>query len=190
MDRRIFLIHGWEGYPEEGWRPWLKDELEKEGFKVFIPAMPDTARPTLDKWVPFLANVVGRSDENCYFVGHSLGCITILRYLETLKKNEQVGGVILVAGFGYDLEYEDYKGELSSFFAKRVDWEKIKKHCKRFIAIHSDNDPWVPLKHNIFFQEKLGARSIIEHNMKHFSGDDGITQLPVVLNSILGMRSV
>jgi hypothetical protein len=27
--KRVFIIHGWEGYPEEGWFPWLKKELEK-----------------------------------------------------------------------------------------------------------------------------------------------------------------
>ena len=40
MNRRGFLIHGWEGYPEEGWRPWLKNELEKRGFTVSVPASP------------------------------------------------------------------------------------------------------------------------------------------------------
>ena len=24
MAKRAFLIHGWEGYPEEGWRPFSK----------------------------------------------------------------------------------------------------------------------------------------------------------------------
>lgn len=106
--KRAFLIHGWEGDPEEEWRPWLKKELEKKGFEVYVPAMPDTATPTMEKWVPFLAEIVGKPDENCYFVGHSLGCITILRYLETLNEGEKVGGVVLVAGFGHDLEYEGY----------------------------------------------------------------------------------
>lgn len=185
MKKRAFLIHGWEGYPEEGWRPWLKQELKKRGFEVYVPAMPDTATPTMGKWVPFLTQVVGKPDEDCYFVGHSLGCITILRYLETLKEGQRVGGVVLVAGFGHDLEYKDYKGELSSFFRKPVDWEKIKKHCKKFVAIHSDDDPWVPLKHNALFRYKLGAKAIIEHSMKHFSGDDGIMELPVVLDEVL-----
>ena len=37
--KRVFIIHGWGGYPEEGWLPWLKKELEKNGFKVFVPAI-------------------------------------------------------------------------------------------------------------------------------------------------------
>ena len=61
----------------------------------------------------------------------------------------------------------------------------IQRHCPKFIAIHSDNDPYVSLHYGDLFKEKLGAEVIIEHNKKHFSGDEGITELPIVLNSIL-----
>jgi esterase/lipase len=49
MQKRVFLIHGWEGYPEEGWRPWLKNELEKIGFTVFVPSMPNTKHPKMNE---------------------------------------------------------------------------------------------------------------------------------------------
>ncbi|MBU4141279.1 hypothetical protein KKE99_00155, partial [Patescibacteria group bacterium] len=29
--KRIFIIHGWEGAPESNWFPWLKKQLEKQG---------------------------------------------------------------------------------------------------------------------------------------------------------------
>lgn len=183
--KRAFLIHGWEGYPEEGWRPWLKKELGKRNFQVIVPAMPNTENPTYDLWVPALIKLVGQPTENDYFVGHSLGCITILRFLEKLKDGENVGGAVLVAGFGHDLEYDGYKGELSSFFQTPVNWENIKKHCHKFIAIHSDNDPYVPLEHSVLFKEKLDAQSVIEHNMKHFSGDDGVDRLQSALDAVL-----
>lgn len=185
MKKRAFLIHGWGGYPEEGWRPWLKKKLEENGFEVSVPAMPDTDTPTMEKWVPCLSQIVDQPDKNCYFIGHSLGCITILRYLETLKENQKVGGVVMVAGLGTDLEYEGYKGELKSFFSKPVNWQEIKSHCQKFVAIHSDDDPWVPIKHGVLFKEKLGAKIIIEHNRKHFSGEDNIFELPSALASVL-----
>jgi predicted alpha/beta hydrolase family esterase len=183
--RRVYLIHGWEGYPEEGWRPWLRNKLIQEGFQVFVPAMPDTAHPSLERWLPHLQKVVKKPDLDTFFVGHSLGCITILRYLEALGKDQHVGGTVLVAGFGHDLEYEGYENELASFFKKEINWEKIKNQCSRFVAIHSDNDPWVPMKHNNLFVEKLNAESLIEHNKLHFSGDDGINELPSALDSVL-----
>ncbi|MBI5872516.1 serine hydrolase family protein [archaeon] len=181
MAKRVFLIHGWEGYPEEGWKPWLKNELKKKGFGVSVPTMPDTKHPKMGAWVEHLAKVVGTPDKNCYFVGHSLGCITILRYLETLKPNQQIGGAVLIAGFTSSLGYED----LAGFFTKPINWEKIKAHCKKFIAIHSDNDPYVSLHYADFFKEKLNAEVIVEHGMKHFSGEDGINQLSVALNQVL-----
>jgi len=183
MEKRAFLIHGWEGYPEEGWRPWLKDELEKDGFKVIVPAMPDTKHPKMDAWVDCLAKTVGTPDEGCYFVGHSLGCITILRYLETLKGNQKIGGVVMVAGFTSNLGYE----ELETFFKTPIDWKGINARCKRVIAIHSDNDPYISLHYADFFKERLGAKIFVEKNMKHFSGSDGINELPVALSSLLEM---
>jgi len=181
MQKRVFIIHGWEGYPEEGWRPWIKNELEKRGFTAFVPAMPDTKHPKMDAWLGHLTKVVGIPDENCYFIGHSLGCITILRYIETLKENQKVGGVVFVSGFTSNLGYE----ELESFFKKPIEWERIKSHCNKFVAIHSDNDPYVSLHYGKIFKEKLNAEIIIEHNMKHFSGDDGIMVLPIALDSLL-----
>ncbi len=187
MKKRIFLIHGWDGHPEEGWRPWLKKELENRDWEVIVPSMPDTATPTLEKWLPYLSEKVENPDENCYFVGHSLGCITILKYLETLRKNQKVGGSIFVAGFSYDLEYDSYKKELASFFKKSLDWKKIKKHCNKFVAIHSSDDPWVNIEHLSTFSDKLGAEVVRMDGMKHFSGDDGINKLPIVLNKLLIM---
>ena len=145
--------------------------------------MPDTKHPKMDAWINHLIKIVGVPDKNCYFVGHSLGCITILRYLETLKENQEVGGIILIAGFTSNLGYE----ELGSFFTKAINWDKIKSHCRKFVAIHSDNDPYVPLHYGDLFKERLNANILIEHDMKHFSGDDGITKLPTLLNKLLDM---
>lgn len=191
-NKRVFLIHGWGGYPEEGWRPWLKNELEKRGFEVYVPVMPDTEHPRANAWLKELKNAVGVPNKDCYFVGHSLGCITILRYLETLQEGQKIGGAVLVAGFTdikITIDKDEDINEIKTFFEQEVNFKKIKTHCKKFIAIHSDNDPYVPLRYADILKEKLEAKVIIEHNMKHFSGDDGITELPIALNSILKMES-
>ena len=181
-------MHGWGGSPEEGWRPWLKTELEKRGFEVYVPAMPDTNYPKLDAWLNQLAKTVGAPDERCFFVGHSLGCITILKYLEGLSDGQKIGGVVLVAGFT-DMEIivgEDENIDIiSNFFKTGVDFEKVKSHCEKFVAIHSDNDPYVPLRYGDIFKEKLNAEVIIKENMRHFSGDDGINELPCGLDAVL-----
>ena len=184
MKKRVYLIHGWEGSPEGGWFPWLKQALESQNFEVFSPSMPNTDHPRMDEWVAHLNEVVVEVDEHCYFVGHSLGCITILRYLEKLNPQEKIGGVVLVAGFTSNLGYE----ALTNFFPDQgqLDWAGIKSHCKKFTAIHSDNDTFVSThygKH--IFKKYLEAGYILEHDMKHFSGGDGVLELPVVLEAIM-----
>lgn len=82
--RRVVIVHCWEGYPKYCWYPQTKKELEEKGFKVEVPAMPETALPELKKWLLKLSKVIKKSDENLFLVGHSLGCITIMRYLESL----------------------------------------------------------------------------------------------------------
>ena len=189
MPKRVIMIHGWEGYPEEGWRPWLRKELEPRGFTVSIPAMPETQLPQMEKWVAYLSETIGIPDEQTYLVGHSLGAITILRYFESLKNKQIIGGAIFISGFSYDLEYAGYNHELASFFKTPVDWKKIKLHCPKFTVIHSTDDKWVPVKHAMLLTEKLHAKKIIQTDMKHYGGDDGIFELPIVLNELLAISS-
>ena len=178
--KRAIIVHGWEGYPEEAWFPWLKAELEKVGMEAEVPQMPDTNNPHMDKWLPYLEKAVGEPDEHLVLIGHSLANITILRYLETLEEGKKVGKVVMVAGFTDALGYK----EIESFFQKPIEWDKIRHHCSKFVAINSDNDPYVPLKHADVFNEKLGAKTIIENNKGHMSGSANIKELPSVLEAV------
>lgn len=185
--KRVIIIHCWEGYPDYCWYPQTKKELEEKGFLVEIPEMPETNLPHLTKWLSKLTEVAKNPDEKLYLIGHSLGCITILRYLESLKDDQIVGGVIFVAGFTGDLGYK----ELENFFQTPINFTKIKNNARNFVVIHSDNDPYVSLKYGREFQEKLGAKLIIKPNMGHFSGpidnEESCTQLPEVSQSLINM---
>lgn len=165
MSKKAILIHGWDGSPDGGCFPWLKQKLLSENWEVVAPQMPNPAEPNMEKWLEQLDNTLRDLDENCYLLGHSLGCITILRFLEQLNKNSKIGGVVLLAGFTSNLGY----AELKSFFQNEIDWKEIKKHCENFVAIHSDNDQFVSTHYGNLFEEYLDAKLILEHNMGHFS---------------------
>ncbi|MBS3118742.1 serine hydrolase family protein [Candidatus Woesearchaeota archaeon] len=189
MVKRVFIIHGWEGYPEEGWFPWLKKELENRNFQVFVPAMPETGHPRIETWVPHLAKLVGKLDKETYFVGHSIGCQTILRYLQTIKTS--VGGAIFVAGWVsltlIATRTKEEQAIAKPWFETPIDFVKIKKTSSHFTAIFSDDDPYVPLENIATYREKLDAKIIIEKGKGHFSGEDNITKLPLVLKELLYM---
>ena len=38
--KNAFIFHGTEGYPEENWFPWLKQNLEDLGYQVYVPHFP------------------------------------------------------------------------------------------------------------------------------------------------------
>lgn len=165
--KRAIIVHCWGGNPGYAWYPWVKKELETRGFEVLVPRMPDTENPQMDQWVPLLAEVIGEPDEKLVLIGHSIGCATIMRYLETLSDTQKVGGVVLVAGFNENVGFD----EIQNFFETPIDLEKIKSKSKNgFFAIHSDNDPYVDLKYADIFKEKLGAEIIVKHAAGHFSG--------------------
>ena len=82
MRKIVFIIHGWDGYPGEGWFPWLKRELEANGFEVIVPQMPQASEePRINNWVPELRKLLIIRMNNTYFIGHSMGCQAIARYL-------------------------------------------------------------------------------------------------------------
>jgi len=189
MERRVFVVHGWEGSPEEGWFPWLKAELTKKGFNVNVLPMPNSEEPKIEEWVGFLAKNVGKADPKTILVGGSIGCQTIWRYLETLGDDEKIAGAVLVAPWTKlkpaATEDEESKEIAKPWLETPIDWEKVKKHCPKFIAIFSDNDPYVYLEEENLFEEKLGAMVIVERKMGHFSGDDKITSLPSARDAVL-----
>jgi predicted alpha/beta hydrolase family esterase len=181
MKLRAILVHGYQGAPMHGWRPWLKQELERAGWSVSVPAMPAPDHPVCDEWVKTIAAAIGKPEPSCALVGHSLGCTAILRYLEGLPAASRIGPIILVAGFGNDIGIP----ELASFCRPPLNWKAVRAHASRFVAIHSDNDPYVPLSEGENFRKKLGAELIVQKGMGHFSSSEGTTELPVVLEKLL-----
>lgn len=186
MSKRIFIIHGWGGYPDEGWQSWLKEELSEKGFSVQNPKMPETDEPKIGPWVEKLANEVVEPDENTFFVGHSIGCQTILRYLEKLPESIKIGGVVLVAPWTTLKNLsEDEEKIASPWIQTPIDWNKVKNHTDKFISIFSDNDSVVDSENSKVFKINLGAETIVEKNKGHFSGEDNVNELPSALDSVL-----
>lgn len=172
MNRRVIIVHGWGGSPQSDFFPWLRQELERMNYEVVIPAMPDTDNPRIEKWVPHLTQVIGEIKEDDILIGHSIGCQTILRFLESLPEDKRVGKAILVAGFGSYLKglTRDEKLITQPWIDAPLDLGKVRTKANSFVAIFSDNDPFVPLEENSkLFQEKLGAKILIEHNKGHFN---------------------
>lgn len=174
--KKIYIVHGWKGKPLGGWFNWAEEKLKKKGFEVFVLEMPEKNRPHLDAWVKFLQKEIKDVDSHTYFIGHSVGCQTILRFLDRLPKYSRVGGCVFVSGW-FELKHDHYKLKEDEENRKRIkEWlerpmnlDKIKTHTKNILAIFSDNDHFVPLSNVEIFKNKLGAKTVIKKDKEHFN---------------------
>lgn len=177
--KRIIIVHGFASSPKMYWFPWLKNELEKAGHQVEAPQMPSPFTPKIEEWVPFLSKVVGTPDENTFFIGHSIGCQSIIRYLETLPQKSKVGGAIFVAPFIVLPNLE--KNVVKPWVENSIDFEKVRKILPKSTAIFSEDDPLIPIENKKHFENKLNSKIISLVGFNHFVT---IIKLPVVLEEI------
>lgn len=184
--KKVFIVHGWGATPKERWYSWLEEELETKGIETVAFEMPDTENPKIENWVPFLEKNIKNPDEETILIGHSIGCQTILRYLEKLPENEKVGKIILVAPWFSLTGLEEEDLPIAEPWEKTpIDEKKVLEHVGKIIAILSDNDPFVELEKNKNILERnYGAEIIVQPKGGHFSVDTGITELSVVLEKV------
>ncbi len=182
--KKVFIIHGFEGSPNGGWRPWLMAELEKKDIYTSALAMPSPEKPLVKEWVAEIARHIMSGDE-IYLVGHSLGVPAILRYLES-PNVKKIAGAVLVSGPCLPIKHPRLKNFLNAPF----DWKKIKSKSGSFAVIHGDNDPLVPLQEAKILSEKLNAKCIIIKNGGHLNGGSGWYALPQCLRALLQMMSL
>ncbi|MFH1325575.1 MAG: alpha/beta hydrolase [archaeon] len=167
--KKIYLIHMWDGNSEELWYPWLKEELEKRNVEVIAFDMPNSEHPKIEEWVKHMGENVKDVDEETYFIGHSVGCQAILRFLEKLHKNKKIGGCIFVAGWFNLINLEPEEMEIAHpWLNSKIDFLRILEHCTNFLAIFSDNDPYVSQSNAEIFKKELSAKIVTEKNKGHF----------------------
>ncbi|MDP2629445.1 MAG: methionine--tRNA ligase subunit beta [Candidatus Harrisonbacteria bacterium] len=185
MKKRVIIAHRWSGSSKSDWYPWLKAGLEKAGFSVLIPEINNADEPTIEEWLEVLEKTVPDLDGHTYFVGHSIGCQAILRFLAT--RNKQAGGVMLVAPWlnVRGLEGEKEKAIAAPWIETKFDRKKSAQNSGRIFALFSDNDPYVTEDNHKVFETDFRAEVVIQKKAGHFTEDDGFTSLPTVLEKIL-----
>ena len=162
MKKRVLIIHGWESNSREHWFLEEKEKLEKLGYEVVVPNMPNTFHPQKEEWVKVIEDF--NPDENSILIGHSLGGVAILRYLETA--NNKVGKCIFIAtpirklGPGYE--------EIENFLDGGFNWKKIRGNSEELIVFNQTEDPAVPLEHGKDLANFTNAELVIVSGNDHF----------------------
>jgi len=188
--KKIILVHRWDGKPESDWYPSVSESLKSEGFEVQIPEMPNTSEPKIEEWVNKLKEVVPNPDKETIFIGHSMGCQTIMRYLEQLDKKVKMGKIIFVAPWFnlQNLENNESESIAKPWIETPIDFDRVKAHLTNLTTIFSDNDPWVSLSDKEIFKNILDAKIIVEHDKGHFTSEDNITEFSLLVHEVVTVQ--
>ncbi|MDO5090054.1 MAG: alpha/beta hydrolase [Cardiobacteriaceae bacterium] len=178
--KRVFVVHGYGATAANHWFGWLRDQAQGRGAEAVALSLPDCENPDFAAWQQGLQDAIGMPQATDIFVGHSLGCLSLLHYLMAMSP-ARIGGLVLVSGFvdklpGFaaigDFDMDAFIGEA------RVDLARVAAMTPEITCVISDNDRVVPPALSDTLAEGLRARSVRVAQGGHFLGREGFTTLP------------
>lgn len=172
---KVYLIHGYTGSPESDLFPWIIKQLTKNNIDHEAFHMPDPDFPLVKEWDRYLDINIKRVDENTYFICHSLGCVTLLRYLNRQNSSMKIGGMILVSGFLAKLPQYPM---LWDFADVDLDINRIITMVEQRSVFSAPNDMIVNYKYSQDLAELLQAKMITVENGGHFIEQEGFHEFP------------
>lgn len=184
--KKALILHGTNGNSNENWFPWLKEELEKNGYEVWVPDLPGSDKPNIQRYNQYIfGNKDWTFDSDTVLIGHSSGAVAILGLLQALPSGSMVKGCYLIGSFRNDLKWD----ALKELFNEPFNFDLIKEKSRLFYFLHSDNDPYCPLDHAEYLHEKIGGDLIVLPGQKHFSVGtygEAYRKFPYLLHLIVG----
>lgn len=134
--KNAIILHGISSNPNDFWFPYIKHQLEKKEYKVWIPQLPQADNPDIKVHVPFILKD-GKITKDTILIGHSSGASLILAILDEI--NIQIKLAILISGF---LIKGGQRPPNAVKLENKYNWKKIKRNVKKIVFINSTNDPW------------------------------------------------
>lgn len=180
LQPNVIIIHGAYGHPEENWFGWLKAELRARKIDCHVPQLPTPDNQSLQSWLDAFAIQYSKHiHAHTILVGHSLGAVFLLRWLE--QSTQSVYASILAGAFLGEVGMPKFDIINQSFFAQPFNWQRIQQQCQAFYCFHGSNDPYVKRKNVDYLANQLDAKKIIIANGGHLNEAAGYTSFPHAL---------
>ncbi|MFT9063613.1 MAG: alpha/beta fold hydrolase [Acetobacter persici] len=177
--KQFVIVHGYMASPEAHWFPWLKAQLEQAGAAVHVPALPCSQNPDPQLWAETLETVLPHLNERTVLIGHSLGCVTLLRHVLSRPEGETLGGYVLVSGFDQPLQTLP---QLDAFTARPLDYADLQRRAAFRASVFSDNDQIVAPQLSRALAAALETTTLQVPGGGHFLGREGYEQFPALLD--------
>lgn len=179
------ILHGTGSSPDDQWLPWLRRELEQDGYAARVPRLPSSQTPDREVYEKFILDQ-GYDFTGGILIGHSSGATTVLNLLQS-GKLPTIDVAILVGVFLNERLTSSLSepGQFDKLWPPDgFDIKALKKAARRFIFIHGDNDPYCSYDDAREFAEALNAQFITVPNGLHLSNSSGIKELPQLLEAL------
>ncbi|MCL1873018.1 MAG: alpha/beta hydrolase, partial [Clostridiales bacterium] len=181
---KVYLIHGYTGSPESDLFPWIIDKLSEVGLNLTAFHMPNPDSPLAAEWDRYLDDNIKELNEDTYFICHSLGCVTLLRYLNRQSARTKIGGAILASGFVEMLpKYPMFRG----FIDIDLDMGKLIAMVDKRCVFSSPNDIIVEYKYSQELARLFDAKLVTIEGGGHFIGQEGFSEFPELFEELCAM---
>ncbi|MFA5270449.1 MAG: alpha/beta fold hydrolase [Patescibacteria group bacterium] len=178
MNKTYYILHGYNGSPDENWFPWLKEKLEKRGDKAIVPTLPNPDKPQLGEWLATLKAAIQENGEGV-LIGHSLGGVLAMRYLEQGGHPEKI--VLVAVPFA---QLPNIPG-IDNFLETPWDISSEQLQSAKFVVIGSEDDPYVPVKHIKSWANYSDVEPVLFKDRRHFGRNHAgqvQTEFPEILD--------
>lgn len=179
--KTVLLLHGWGGKGhKENWQNILAKKLLKNGVNIIYPYLKNPKNPKLNEWIQDLDEIFlnnkGAFLDDFTVITHSLGGVLLLHYLDLRFKNAGFAlnfapkKIFLIAPPLTDCGIK----EISDFFPlPDVNFAKSPYNKFEPLLIHSDNDPFIPLKDFEEFSKRFNIPAHMIKNAGHINYKSG-----------------
>ncbi len=176
--KTAYIIHGWGMDSSMPWIVNLEKELIARGWDVYSFDMPNTNEPTIEEWVKYLEENVHEVNDETFFIGHSIGCQTIMRFLEKSHKHLKVGGCVFVAPWLDLIGLGSEELRIAHpWLDNKINPERVLDHTGNITCIFSTNDPFVSPKEWKKFETQFHTKIIVKKDFEHFEETDEIPEI-------------
>ena len=143
---------------------------------MIAPKLPLEGEPEALACIEALVAAVGRLDEKTIILGHSLGGVLALRYLEAAEAASTPRAVILVGS-----PWQTKAEKIKNLFLSEFDYDVVAWKAKEFVIVHDKEDKLVPFDHAEKYQKMLNAELVATTGCEHFMD----AEYPILLETIL-----
>ena len=175
MDK-LYLIDGFGGSPDINWLADIKQNF-KDFLEIQVVEYTTVSVADVKQWDSDLDRAVSNA-QDAYFVCHSLGCVTFLRFL--LRHHIQIKGAVFVSGFAQAIkdfpQFDNYMDNL--------DLNKITHLLGKSFIISFRIDQIIDWQITNVLAEKLGIPFILLPDGGHFTSGEGVIEMNCVKDII------